>query len=109
MLVVSGSPVNSVVVSRIVRDCGVKPVTASSHEAIDIMQSSRPLLVIVEANGDQADIVSLLDYMSGMADAPPAMCLIGTADAEQPDYPFAAVTKMPVSTETIQSHIDRCL
>lgn len=108
-LVVSRSPVNSVVVSRVVQDCGIRPVTSNPDNAIEIMRASLPLLVVMEVCQEPGVLTPLLSHISSIGNAPPVICLINGSQAKLPDYAFRAIAKMPITVDVFRPLIQACL
>lgn len=108
-LVVSRSPVNSVVVSRVIQDCGIRSVTANPDNAIEILQASLPVFIVAEACREPAALAPLLGHTSSISDAPPIICLVNDSNVELPDYNFKAIVKMPITIEAFRPMIEDCL
>lgn len=111
-MVVSTSAVNGIVVSRILQDCGIRPVAVDASVAANLLKTCCPLLIIIEASHNPlvlAPLLLQLSQCSAPEGAPPAIYLAGSNEADLPDYPFGGIAKMPVTMETIRPLIERYL
>lgn len=115
VLVVGKSPVNRVVIAKIVERSGLKPVSESPEQAIKSLSSLWPGMVIVDggAGNDDCDqiLAMLRDRRRVSAKNLPAVILLSTAAADS-DVLTAnpgvdAVVAKPITTETLQPTIDR--
>ncbi len=109
-LVISKSPINRIVVSRILQDCGIKPAAMEVCAALALLQSSVPLLIVIDAGRDLAAFDTLFVNLETLGGgAPPTIFLKQDHEAGLPPYPFNGVTAMPVTVETFRPLIDNCL
>ncbi|GLS34332.1 Response regulator receiver domain-containing protein [Mesorhizobium albiziae] len=117
VLVVGKSPVNRVVITKIVERSGLKPVSETPEEALKSLTLLRPGLVIVDggaANSDCEDILAALrDRRRISSKNLPIIILLSTAAADAPalaiDHGVDAVVAKPITTESLQPVIDRLM
>ena len=112
MLVISGSPVNRVVVCRILQDCGIRPVAADAVAAFELLQASPPQLIIVEACRDPEALQPFFDRLSELSatcGAPPTIYLAGNDGSAPPEYPFNEIARMPVAPENFRPLVENYL
>ncbi len=115
VLVVGKSPVNRVVIARIVERSGLKPVSETPEEAIKSLALLRPGLVIVDGgagNNDCEEILATLrDRRRISSKNLPIIILLSTAAADASglviDQTIDAVVAKPITTELLQPVIDR--
>lgn len=115
ILVVGKSPVNRVVIAKIVERSGLKPVSETPEQAVKSLSSLRPGMVILDGgagNNDCDQILAVLrDRRRGSAKNLPAVILLSTAtadtDALTANPGVDAVVAKPITTETLQPTIDR--
>ncbi|MEZ5810088.1 MAG: hypothetical protein R3D45_01630 [Rhizobiaceae bacterium] len=111
-LVVSASPVNTVVVAGIVRDCGIKVVSTPPAGFAKIVETATPMFVIFDSDKQPDGIEPLLGWLSDRGETtrvPPVILVAGAGEAGKLDYPFFAVAAMPVTMENLRPVIERCL
>ncbi len=109
-LVIGASRVNNVVVSRIVQDCGIKPVASNATEAIGLLEDTSPILIVLEGKLDADGVSCLLEKLTSKQEtgnAPPTIYLTSDGAREVTGYRFSAIAKMPVTVETLRPLIDR--
>ena len=115
VLVVGRSPVNRVVVSKIVERCGLRPVSEPPELANRILTSLRPGMVIVDGGAGDNDCDQLLATLHAMrntsVDRLPRVILLANAAANAKalaaSHDIDAVVAKPIMPETLQPVIDR--
>lgn len=115
VLVVGKSPVNRVVIAKIVERSGLKPVSESPEQAAKSLSSLVPGMVILDGgagNNDCDQVLALLrDRRRVSAKNLPAVILLSTATADASALTanpgVDAVVAKPITTETLQPTIDR--
>ncbi len=111
-LVISGSPVNRVVVCRILQDSGIRPIAVDVSAAPELLSAAPPRLIVAESSREPERLKPLLDMLSKMAaagSAPPVIYLAGTHGSGLPDFPFSEVVKMPIAPESFRPLIAKYL
>ncbi len=117
VLVVGKSPVNRIVIAKIVERSGLKPVSELPDKAFNTLSSLHPGMVILDGgtgNDDCNHILSALrDRRRGSAKNLPTIILLSTAsadaDALTANHGVDAVVAKPITTEMLQPVIDRLL
>jgi CheY-like chemotaxis protein len=115
-LVVGRSPVNRVVISKIVEKSGLKPVAETPEAAARMLRSVFPGTVILDGGPDNKDCEGLLARLASLRgasrhDAPSVILLATKAAGEDPELHAAvdAVVAKPITTELLQPVVDRLL
>jgi CheY-like chemotaxis protein len=116
VLVVGRSPVNCVVVSKIVERSGLKPVTEVPEKAIDVLFSLRPGTVVLDGgptNGDCDDLLARIDAQRRTTGRRvPAVVFLSTREMLGEDIVFSAIDAVvakPFTPETLQPVVDGLL
>ena len=117
VLVVGRSPVNRVVVSRIIEKSGLKPISETPEAAAKMLRTVFPGTVILDGGVDNKDCDGLLARLASLRgacrhDAPSVILLATKAHCEADPAPLAgvdAVVAKPITTELLQPVIDRLL
>ncbi|MBL8581353.1 MAG: response regulator [Rhizobiaceae bacterium] len=117
VLVVANSPVNRVVVSKIVERSGLKPVCESPKSAEKALGNSFPGTVILDGGSDNHECDGLLAGISALRQSCgrpyPGVILLSTRNA--PDQEGAlnglidAVVPKPITPERLQPVVDRLI
>ena len=115
-LVVGRSPVNRVVISKIVERSGLKPVAETPEAAARMLRSVFPGTVILDGGPHNKDCEGLLARLASLRgaslhDAPSVILLATKAAGEDPELHAAvdAVVAKPITTELLQPVVDRLL
>lgn len=117
VLVVGRSPVNRVVVSKIIEKSGLKPISETPEAAAKMLRSVFPGTVILDGGVDNRDCDGLMARLASLRgacrhDAPSVILLATKAHCEADPVPLAAVDAVvakPITTELLQPVIDRLL
>jgi CheY-like chemotaxis protein len=117
VLVVGRSPVNRVVVSKIIEKSGLKPISETPEAAAKMLRSVFPGTVILDGGVDNKDCDGLMARLASLRgacrhDAPSVILLATKAHCEADPTPLAAVDAVvakPITTELLQPVIDRLL
>lgn len=117
VLVVGRSPVNRVVVSRIIEKSGLKPISETPEAAAKMLRTVFPGTVILDGGVDNKDCDGLMARLASLRgacrhDAPSVILLATKAHCEADPAPLAgvdAVVAKPITTELLQPVIDRLL
>ncbi len=108
-LVVSSSRVNTIVVSRTIADCGLK-VVETNHDGVGgILRTSVPKLIVIDGQYEPNGVSDLLAALSQISAAPPVVFLANSSTGEVPDYPFRAIAKMPLTSDSFMPLIQSCI
>lgn len=116
VLVVGRSPVNCVVVSKIVERSGLKSVCETPEKAVDILFSLRPGTVVLDGGASNKDCDAVLARIDAQRRTTgrrvPAVILLSTRDMPGDDLPVStidAVVPKPFTPETLQPVVDGLL
>lgn len=117
VLVVGRSPVNRIVVSRIVERCGLKPLTEAPEVAAKALNACLPGMVVLDGGADDADCDVLLPQIAALRGragrAVPCVILLSTQNGMRDDAALAgmvdAVVAKPITPERLQPLIGRLL
>lgn len=117
VLVVGKSPINRVVVSKIVERSGLKPISESPETAAKILRSLIPGAVVLDGGPDNRDCDGLLSSIEALRRAsgksrPPVILLstkIGTPESLGLSSVVDVVVAKPITTERLQPVIDRLI
>lgn len=115
VLVVSRTPVNRIVVTRIAERCGFRTIAADPAEAPDLLSRALPGVVILDGGGDNRDCDGLVDDLAfrraGLGGASPAVIFLATATDLPEGLAMAAivdaVVAKPITPEGLQPTILR--
>jgi len=109
-LVITSTPVTSIVVMRIAERIGLKALSVSPSDAAKSCEQLQPVIVIVEEEACRARGRDLLDSIAGdrdgMAERTPKVVLLSTG-AEHAHARADAVVAMPVTTDALQPVLHR--
>ncbi len=114
VLVVGESPVNSVVVSRVVERMGLKVRSERPDVAAATLLAMKPAVVILDGGPENRDCDTLLEDLrkrrEETAGVFPAVILLSTANKGAEDAPIAPVVDMvvskPITVDRLQPAID---
>jgi CheY-like chemotaxis protein len=117
VLVVGKSPVNRIVVSKIVERCGLKPISESPETAARALQVFRPGTIVLDGGPGNKDCDCLFDGIAAArqaaGSAKPAVVLLSntTGTARSLDLPgiVDVVVAKPITPEQLQPVIDRLI
>jgi CheY-like chemotaxis protein len=116
VLVVGRSPINRVVISKIVERSGLKPISESPDTAARILRSLVPGAVILDGGADNKDCDHLLpgiDALRRGAGKRPAVILLSTKTGTPESLCLSSIIDMvvakPITPERLQPVIDRLL
>jgi CheY-like chemotaxis protein len=117
VLVVGRSPVNRVVVSKIIEKSGLKPISETPEAAAKMLRSVFPGTVILDGGADNRDCESLMARLASLRSecrhyAPSVILLATKSHCEADPAPLAAVDAVvakPITTELLQPVVDRLL
>ena len=115
VLVVGRSPINRVVVAKIVEQCGLKPVSEALETSARALHSLLPGIVVLDGGPDNADCDALLpDIVSvrRLTGGPmPCVILLSTRNGMPEDAALSgvvdAVVAKPITPERLQPLIGR--
>ncbi|CAG0951941.1 MAG: response regulator transcription factor [Rhizobiaceae bacterium] len=116
VLVVGRSPVNCVVVAKIVERSGLRSVSQVPEKAIEVLFSLRPGTVVLDGgptNGDCDEVLARIDAQRRTTGRRvPAVILLSTRDMLGEDIPgnaIDAVVAKPFTPETLQPVVEGLL
>lgn len=117
VLVVANSPVNRVVVSKIVERSGLKPVCESPKSAEKTLGTSFPGTVILDGGSDNRECDGLLAGISALRQSCgrpfPGVILLSTRNAAAQEGSLNAlidaVVPKPITPERLQPVVDRLI
>ncbi len=116
VLVVGRSPVNCVVVAKIVERSGLRSVSQVPEKAIEVLFSLRPGTVVLDGgptNGDCHEVLSRIDAQRrATGRRVPAVILLSTRDVLDDDIPVSAIDAVvakPFTPETLQPVVESLL
>ncbi|WP_315918890.1 response regulator [Mesorhizobium sp. SP-1A] len=115
VLVVCKSPINRVVICKIVERCGLRPISESPETAAPALQALSPGTVVLDGGADNRDCDPLLAEISSvrrlMGGTTPAVVMLSTRNRSlqapiRHNVVDAVVTK-PITPEGLQPVIER--
>ena len=117
VLVVGKSPINRVVVSKIVERSGLKPISETPEMAAKTLRTLVPGAVILDGGADNKDCDALMSGIDAMRRASgrslPSVILlstkIGTPESLGLSSVVDVVVTKPITTERLQPVIDRLI
>jgi len=117
VLVVGRSPINRVVISKIVEKSGLKPISESPDTAARALRSLIPGAVVLDGGSDNKDCDGLLSSIDALRRAsggslPPVILLStknGTPESLGLSSVIDAVVAKPITPERLQPVIERLL
>ncbi|RWC58418.1 response regulator [Mesorhizobium sp.] len=117
VLVVGKSPINRVVISKIVERSGLKPISESPDTAARILRSLIPGAVVLDGGADNKDCDSLMSSIDALRrisgkSLPPVILLStknGTPESLGLSGVIDVVVAKPITPERLQPVIDRLL
>ncbi|PZV35823.1 response regulator [Mesorhizobium kowhaii] len=117
VLVVGRSPINRVVISKIVERSGLKPISESPDMAAKILRSLSPGVVVLDGGADNKDCDSLMSSIDALRRASskslPAVILLSTKNGTPESLGLSSVIDVvvakPITPERLQPVIDRLL
>ncbi|WP_245476173.1 response regulator [Mesorhizobium sp. M7A.F.Ca.CA.001.05.1.1] len=116
-LVVGRSPINRVVISKIVERSGLKPISESPDTAARILRSLIPGAVVLDGGADNKDCDNLMSSIDALRRAsgkslPPVILLStknGTTESLGLPGVIDVVIAKPITPERLQPVIDRLI
>ncbi|WP_245472759.1 response regulator [Mesorhizobium sp. M7A.F.Ca.MR.148.00.0.0] len=117
VLVVGKSPINRVVISKIVERSGLKPISESPDTAARILRSLIPGAVVLDGGADNKDCDNLMSSIDALRRAsgkslPPVILLStknGTTESLGLSGIIDVVVAKPITPERLQPLIDRLI
>ncbi|MDF3154004.1 MULTISPECIES: response regulator [Mesorhizobium] len=117
VLVVGRSPINRVVISKIVERSGLKPISESPDTAARILRSLIPGAVVLDGGADNKDCDNLMSSIDALRRAsgkslPPVILLStknGTTESLGLPGVIDVVIAKPITPERLQPVIDRLI
>lgn len=117
VLVVGRSPINRVVISKIVERSGLKPISESPDTAAKILRSLIPGAVVLDGGADNKDCDNLMSSIDALRRAsgkslPPVILLStknGTPESLGLSSVIDVVVAKPITPELLQPVIDRLI
>ncbi|MBZ9721121.1 MULTISPECIES: response regulator [Mesorhizobium] len=117
VLVVGRSPINRVVISKIVERSGLKPISESPDTAARILRSLIPGAVVLDGGADNKDCDNLMSSIDALRRAsgkslPPVILLStknGTTESLGLSGVIDVVIAKPITPERLQPVIDRLI
>jgi CheY-like chemotaxis protein len=115
VLVVGRSPINRVVVSKIVEKSGLKPISESPEMAAKTLRSLIPGAVVLDGGADNKDCDALMSGIDALrrtsGKALPSVILLSTKNGTPESLGLSSVVDVvvakPITTERLQPVIDR--
>ena len=117
VLVVCKSPINRVVISKIVERSGLKPISESPDTAAKILRSLIPGAVVLDGGADNKDCDNLMASIDALRRASgkslPAVILLSTKNGTPESLGLSSVIDVvvakPITPERLQPVIDRLI
>lgn len=117
VLVVGKSPINRVVVSKIVERSGLKPISESPETAAKTLRSLIPGVVVLDGGPDNKDCDTLLSGIDSLRRASgksrPPVILLSTKNGTPESLGLSSIVDVvvakPITTERLQPVIDRLI
>nr|WP_210333847.1 response regulator [Mesorhizobium sangaii] len=117
VLVVCRSPINRVVISKIVERSGLKPISESPDMAAKILRSLIPGAVVLDGGVDNKDCDNLMSSIDALRRASgkslPAVILLSTKNGTPESLGLSSVIDVvvakPITPERLQPVIDRLI
>lgn len=114
VLVIASSPVNRIVISRILERACRKPIPATHQNAESVLAENRPGMVIIDSGGDKDDHMSLLAALERLRRASPGelprVIMIGAAaDGQGQAGVVDAFVAKPFTPDMLQPVVDRLI
>jgi CheY-like chemotaxis protein len=117
VLVAATSKVNRIVVSRIVERAGFKAIAEPPEQAAPLLETLRPVIVIVDGGADNREGDAVLDRLAGLRRANgcelPRVILLtttnGTPEKLAPGRLVDAVVAKPITPERLQPLVGRMI
>ena len=117
VLVVGRSPINRVVISKIVERSGLKPISESPDTAAKVLRSLIPGAVVLDGGADNKDCDNLMSGIDALRRAPgrslPPVILLSTKNGTPESLGLSSVIDVvvakPITPERLQPVIDRLI
>ena len=117
VLVVGKSPINRVVVSKIVEKSGLKPISDSPETATKTLRTLSPGAIVLDGGADNKDCDALMSAIDALRRASgrslPSVILLSTKTGTPESLGLSSVVDVvvtkPITTERLQPVIDRLI
>ena len=117
VLVVGRSPINRVVISKIVERSGLKPISESPDTAARILRSLIPGAVVLDGGADNKDCDNLMSSIDALRRASgkslPPVILLSTKNGTRESLGLSSIIDVvvakPITPERLQPVIDRLI
>ncbi|MFD1981669.1 response regulator [Mesorhizobium newzealandense] len=117
VLVVGRSPINRVVISKIVERSGLKPISESPDTAAKILRSLIPGAVVLDGGADNKDCDNLMSSIDALRRASgkslPPVILLSTKNGTRESLGLSSIIDVvvakPITPERLQPVIDRLI
>ncbi|MCF6126836.1 MULTISPECIES: response regulator [Mesorhizobium] len=117
VLVVGKSPINRVVISKIVERSGLKPISESPDTAARILRSLIPGAVVLDGGADNKDCDNLMSSIDALRRASgkslPPVILLSTKNGTRESLGLSGIIDVvvakPITPERLQPVIDRLI
>jgi len=117
VLVVGKSPINRVVVSKIVEKSGLKPISDSPETATKTLRTLSPGAIVLDGGADNKDCDALMSAIDALRRASgrslPSVILLSTKTGTPESLGLSSVVDVvvtkPITTESLQPVIDRLI
>ncbi|WP_244673233.1 response regulator [Mesorhizobium sp. 131-2-1] len=117
VLVVGKSPINRVVVSKIVEKSGLKPISESPETAVKALRGLIPGAIVLDGGADNKDCDALISGIDALrrfsGKALPSVILLSTKTGTPESLGLSSVIDVvvakPITPERLQPVIDRLI
>ena len=117
VLVVGRSPINRVVISKIVERSGLKPISETPDTAAKILRSLIPGAVVLDGGADNKDCDNLMSSIDALRRASgkslPPVILLSTKNGTRESLGLSSIIDVvvakPITPERLQPVIDRLI
>ena len=114
VLVVAKSPINRVVICKIVENCGLKPISETPETAVNTLLRLIPGIVVLDGGHDNRDCEALIGQIEALrrtTGAYPSVILLSIRNdaSEKPQLSnvINAVVVKPITPEALQPVVAR--
>lgn len=117
VLVVGKSPINRVVVSKIVERCGLRPVSETPGDAARTLQTLVPAAIVLDGGSDNTDCDALMQGIASArrasGKASPSVILLSIKNGASDGWALSSIVDSviakPITTEKLQPVIERLI
>lgn len=117
VLVVGKSPINRVVVCKIVEKSGLKPISEAPETAVKVLRTLIPGAIVLDGGADNKDCDTLISRIAALrrtsGKSLPSVVLLSTKNGTSESLGLSsvvdAVVAKPITTERLQPVIDRMI